>query len=285
MNRSGFVLGVLSLAMRPSGQLVSTSQDRLATIERRFGGRLGVVIWDTDDGARVERRPHARFALCSTFKWFAVAALLARVDKGLTHLGERVTYSRRDLLDYSPVTSAHVADGSMSLGALCRAAICQSDNTAGNLILRAIGGPSGFTRYARTLGDPLTRLDRTEPDLNEATPGDARDTTTPSAMMALMHEILVGSVLSAPSRALLLDWLRASTTGAQRLRAGLPSSWVVGDKTGTGGHGETNDVAIARPPNRQPLLIAAYFAESPAGRDARDAALAQVGQVAAQLVR
>lgn len=258
-------------------------EGRIAALERRFGGRLGVVILDSGNGTRIAHRADERFALCSTFKWLAAAAVLARADAGLDRLDRRIVFGRRDLLEYAPVTTAHVRDGSMTLHDLCSAAIRVSDNTAANLVLHTLGGPAGLTRYLRSLGDKVTRLDRHEPQLNDAAPGDARDTTSPAAMAYLIDRILLRDALSRESRAQLESWMRASTTGTRRLRAGLPPGWTVGDKTGTCAHNATNDVAIVRPPNRAPLLIAAYFAQSPAAADARDAALAQVGAIAAQI--
>ena len=190
-----------------------------------------------------------------------------------------MAYGPADLLKYAPVTRAHVAAGGMTIEALCAAAIEVSDNTAGNLLLHAVGGPAGLTRYARSLGDTVTRFDRTEPTLNTAIPGDPRDTTTPAAMIALANRILVGDALSHASRTLLLQWLRASTTGGARIRAGLPHRWTAGDKTGTGDHDATNDVAIAWPPQRQPLLIAEYYVGSPASTAQREAVLAGAARV------
>lgn len=271
------------MASAATAQSAYPSDDDIVAIERRAGGRLGVVILDTDNGASIGSRENERFALCSTFKWIAAAAVLARVDAGTARLDQRVRYGRSDLLDYSPVTSASVAQGYMTLGALCSAAVRVSDNTAANLMLEMIGGPAGLTRYIRSLGDPVTRLDRSEPDLNEATPGDVRDTTSPAAMVALIRQVFLGNALSSASRTQLEAWMRASTTGDSRLRAGLPAGWIAGDKTGTCGHNATNDVAIVRPPDRGPLLIAAYFSGSPLDARSRDAVLAQVGALAARL--
>lgn len=170
----------------------------------------------------------------------------------------------------------------MSLSALCAAAIAQSDNTAGNLLLKQIGGPEGLTEFARSLGDEVTRLDRWEPDLNTAFEGDERDTTSPNAMLGDVQRLLFGDVLTPQSRELLASWMVATTTGAERIRAGLPSTWRVGDKTGTGQNGAANDVAVLWPPGRAPLLVAAYYAESKGAEAARNAVLAEVGrQVAA----
>jgi beta-lactamase class A len=282
LDRHSFLLGVLGMA-GAAAHSAKPSDDDIIAIERRAGGRLGVLILDTDNGVHIGNRENERFALCSTFKWIAAAAVLARVDAGTALIDQRVRYRRSDLLDYSPVTSANVAQGYMTLGALCAAAVRVSDNTAANLMLEMIGGPAGLTRYIRSLGDPVTRLDRTEPDLNEAAPGDVRDTTSPAAMVALMRRVFLGNALSGASRTQLEAWMRATTTGDNRLRAGLPAGWIAGDKTGTCGHNATNDVAIVRPPRRGPLLIAAYFTESPIDAQSRDAVLAQIGALAARL--
>ena len=257
---------------------------QLAALERRHGGRLGVAILDVDSGRRINHRGEQRFPMCSTFKLLAAALVLARVDRGEERLERRVVFGEKDLVTYSPVTKDHVGAPGMTLSALCHAAITVSDNTAGNLLLASFGGPAGLTAFARTLGDRMTRLDRIETELNEATPGDPRDTTTPAAMLANLRALLLGDALSATSRTQLVAWLVANTTGGPRLRAGLPAGWRVGDKTGTGGHGATNDVAILWPPGRGPLLVSAYYSEADASQDQRNAVLADVGRIVAGLV-
>jgi beta-lactamase class A len=218
--------------------------------------------------------------------------VLTRVDRGEEHLDRRVPYSKSDLLEYAPVTSKHVAEGGMTLGDLCAAAIELSDNTAANLILASLGGPSAVTTYARSLGDEFTRLDRTEPTLNTAIPGDPRDTTTPAAMARDMQNVLLGNALSAESRGLLESWLDANQTSSARLRAGFPSSWRIGDKTGTGGphtaSGDSNtgnDIAIARRPQGAPLIVTVYLTGVTVAADPRDAAIASIGRVIAEAVK
>lgn len=256
-----------------------------AEIERRIGGRLGVHALDTGTGRELAHRADERFAMCSTFKWALAAAVLSRVDRGELSLDDRVSYGPSDLLEHAPITREHVGEGAMSVGALAQAAITVSDNTAANLLLAKVDGPSGFTKWVRSLGDRVTRLDRLEEDLNENAPGDPRDTTSPRAMVGLMREVLCGEVLSPSSRERLLGWLRSCETGKDRLRAGLPPSWTVGDKTGTGAHGAVNDVAIAVPPGRAPILVAAYLSDGAAELPDLVAAHADVGRlVVRQLV-
>jgi beta-lactamase class A len=280
------LLSVSALALRPALASVADTRSlavRLLALEQRHGGRLGVSILDTGNGRRVAHRGGERFLLCSTFKVLAAAAVLARVDNGTERLERRVVFDDRAVLDYAPVTRHRVGAPGMSLSELCDAAITVSDNTAGNLLLDSLGGPAAVTAFVRGLGDPVTRLDRTEPDLNVTRPGDTRDTTTPDAMLDTLHRLLLGTALSDASRARLAGWLRGCTTGAARLRAGVPARWMVGDKTGSGAADEANDVAIIWPPQRKPLLVAAYFAGSRGDAAERNAVLADVGRIAASV--
>jgi beta-lactamase class A len=243
-----------------------------------------VFALDTGSGKVVGHREDERFAMCSTFKWALVAAALARVDRGELSLDERVRYGESDLFEYAPTTREHVAEGAMTIAALAQAAITKSDNTAANLLLTKVDGPEGVTRFVRQAGDSVTRLDRNEPTLNENTRGDVRDTTSPRAMAALMRSVLCGDVLSSSSRGRLIGWLNGCETGLQRLRAGLPAAWTVGDKTGTGDGGAVNDVAIALPPGRAPILIAAYLSDSASSVPSLSAAHAEIARfVAAEL--
>jgi beta-lactamase class A len=257
----------------------ASSPGSLADIETSVGGRVGVFAIDTGTGRTVAHRENERFAMCSTFKWSLAAAAFAMVDRSETTLGERLTYGKADLLEHAPVTTEHLADGAMTVEALAHAAVTVSDNTAANLLLAKVGGPAGLTRFFRTSGDPVTRLDRNEPTLNQNEPGDVRDTTSPQAMVGLLQAALCGNVLSRPSRERLLGLMQACETGHGRLRAGLPAGWVVGDKTGTGSNGACNDVAIAVPPGRAPILVAAYLSDGQASGEALDAAQAAIARL------
>lgn len=252
---------------------------RFAELERSVGGRLGVAAVDTGTARHVSYRAGERFPMCSTFKLPLVAAVLKRVDAGEESLARRIAYDEAALLEYAPVTREHLSEGGMSVEALCEASITLSDNTAANLLLETLGGPAGLTAFFRTLGDPTSRLDRNEPMLNAAKPGDERDTTTPSAMLGVMQELLVGNVLGDTTKERLLGWLLATKTGLERLRAGLPAEYRAGDKTGTGNNGATNDLAIAWPPSKPPILIAAYSWGSTASTERLSDVLAQVARL------
>lgn len=280
---TGSLLGGLTLS-----SLRARADDRdedvqraLDGLERRHGGRLGVAILDTTDGKPIAHRGDERFPLCSTFKFLAAASVLARVDRNDESLTRRIVYSKDDLVTYSPITAKHVGGDGLTVGEICEAAVTLSDNTAGNLLLDSFGGPAGLTAYMRSLGDSVTRLDRREPELNEATPGDPRDTTTPLAMMEALRKIVLGNALSASSRAQLIAWLVANKTGDKRLRAGVPKGWRVGDKTGGGKHNSASDVAVFWPPKRAPIIVVAYYTGSEAPPDQRNAVLAEVGKLAA----
>lgn len=256
----------------------SSPERAIAEIEARVGARLGVAMRDTASGAELRYRADERFPITSTFKFLAGAALLARVDAGRDSLDRRVRFTKSDIVAYSPATERHADGEGMTLAEICDAAITLSDNTAGNLLLAAIGGPDGLTQYARALGDMVTRLDRIETDLNEARPGDVRDTTSPAAMLGNLKKLLVGEALSSASRQRLTNWMIANKTGDTRLRAGVPDGWRVGDKTGAGGNGSNNDIAIVWPPGGKPILIAAYLTECARSVDERNAALADVAR-------
>ncbi len=271
-------------AVAPPVHPPATARDapeRLAGVERGAGCRLGVAALDTGSLRTIAFRASERFPMCSTFKVLLAAATLARVDAGRDALDRRIAYGRADLLAYAPITTSHVADGAMTVEALCAAAVEVSDNTAANLLLAALGGPAGVTAFARSLGDGVTRLDRTEPELNASEPGDPRDTTSPAAMAASLREIVLGGALAPASRRRLETWMAACSTGGSRLRAGFPAGWAVGDKTGSGQRGTVNDVAIVRPPGRPPIVVAAYLTDSIAPLARREAALAEVARIVA----
>lgn len=279
-------LRALRAGAEPSGAAPSpgcacdrTVEQRLAELEVRSGGRLGVAVIDLRGGKRFGYRADERFPMCSTFKLLLAGAVLARVDAGKEQLERRVPYGAADLLEYAPVARARVAEGSLTIEELCGAAVSVSDNTAANLLLVTLGGPSALTAYARSIGDTETRLDRNEPMLNEARPGDPRDTTTPAAMGKTVERLLAGDVLSQSSRERLAAWLVASTTGLARLRAGVPQGWRAGDKTGTGENGTFNDLAVLWPPAEKPIIIAAYLTGTPRPHSVCNAVFADIARL------
>jgi beta-lactamase class A len=216
--------------------------------------------------------------MASTFKLLLAAAVLSKVDNGELELTKAVPFSKKNMLPHAPVTSKNLDRGSLTVKELCAAVVETSDNPAANLLLDLIGRPAGFTRFVRTLGDMTTRLDRYELELNTNLPGDPRDTTTPRAMVGSMEQVLTGKALAESSRKMLTGWMVSSSTGLQRIRAGLPADWKAGDKTGTGENGAVNDLAIVWPPGRKPVLIAVYMSESPQKTDVLVAAHAEIAR-------
>lgn len=233
-------------------------------LEHRFDARVGIYLHDTGTGRTVAYHADRRFAYASTYKALAVGVLLTRLPDG--DLDDTITYTPEDLQAWSPVTSEHVRTG-MTLRAVMAAAIRRSDNTAANLLLQQLGGPHALQRELRRIGDKTTRVDRKEPAVNSAIPGDLRDTSTPRAMASDLQTLALGNLLPPDRRKLFIGWLRRNTTGGPYIRAGVPDGWTVGDKTGNGGYGTRNDIAILWPPHDDPIVIAILTR-----RDTQDAA-------------
>jgi beta-lactamase class A len=258
-----------------AGPAFAAPQPDWAAMEQRLGGRLGVwsssgLVWRADE----------RFLMCSTFKGLLAGAVLAKVDAGTENLERMIPYGPADLLEYAPVTRAHVSEGRLPVHTLCEAAVEVSDNTAANLLLAATGGPAALTGFIRTLGDGVTRLDRNEPTLNVA--DGEKDTTSPKAIAASYGRLVLGEKLKPASKALLADWMVKGTTGTTKLRARLPEGWRAGDKTGNGRGGVSNDVAILWPPHGAPVMVAAYTMGVTATDAERDAVFADIGRMAAE---
>ncbi|WP_316194215.1 class A beta-lactamase [Bradyrhizobium sp. SZCCHNRI3052] len=278
--RQLFPLAIVPLlAAKPV--LAADLQATIAGIEADSGGRLGVALLDTASGALSGHRLDERFPMCSTFKALLAGAILTKVDAGTEQLSRRIPIAQGDILSYAPVTKAYVGTSGLSVGELCEATVTLSDNTAANLLLASLGGPAGLTRAIRGFGDAITRLDRIEPALNESVPGDPRDTTTPAAMAQTLAKLTTGTALSAASRDILNGWLIACKTGGAKLRAGLPGEWRIGDKTGAGERGSSNDVAVIWPTGRAPVVVSSYLTETKASDDKRNAVHAAVGRAVA----
>jgi beta-lactamase class A len=290
IERRQFLYGVLAATsgcvLRTSGAFAEGGHEwseqfvhRIAALEKEDGGRLGVAVVDTASGRSAAFRGDERFPMCSTFKVLAAGATLARVDAGKDQLDRRIRFDAGDVVPNSPISKERVGGDGMSLAEICEAAMTVSDNTAANLLLANMGGPQGLTAYARSLGDNVTRLDRNEPALNEAVPDDPRDTTSPLAMLANLRTLVTGKALSPASQERLVGWLIGNKTGDTRLRAGLSRDWRVGDKTGSGEKGTTNDIAVIWPSSgRAPIFVSAYLTGSSPDSEHRNATLAAVGR-------
>ena len=285
---AGSLLAIPALAAATGTGHADNAQaaDGLAELERRHPGRLCVSILDLASGKRVDHRAHERILICSTFKALAAAFVLHRVDKGEEKLDRRIRFSEKDLVSHSPATQKRVGEPGMTVAELCDAIMTVSDNAAANLLLSSFGGPAALTAFCRKLGDDVTRLDRFETELNTHDhPGDLRDTTTAAAMLENLRKLLFTEVLTPSSRSQLAAWLIANRTGDARLRAGLPKTWLVGDRTGTNGdkHGNANDIAVVWPADRPPLIVTAYCEIPAIAGDRRNAVIAEIGRIAAQM--
>lgn len=250
---------------------------KLSALENISGGRIGLSVINTENSNSVRYHAKQRFAFCSTYKLMLVADVLQRSieDKGL--LQRKLYYKKSELMAYSPITTKHQKRG-MTVKQLCAAAML-SDNTAANLLLKNISGPQALNKFARAIGDKAFRLDRTEPTLNSAIPGDIRDTTTPTAMAKSMDKLVLGKVLPPPQRKQLQRWLKQNTTGDSRIRASVAHNWVVGDKTGTGDYGTTNDIGIIWPPKHKPIVMVIYFTQSNKDAAPKNAVIASVTRI------
>lgn len=284
VTRRKLLMASLVAAFASGAYAAERADKALKRLQKQIGGRLGVHVLDSQSGKRIGIDDDSRYAMASTFKLPLAAALLWQVDRKAFNLELTMPIAKSDLLQNSSAVEAKLAAGadSMTLRELCAAAVKVSDNAAANILLKGIGGPQALTQFFRSLGDNVSRLDRIEPMLNTNMPGDPRDTTTPRAMVDSMLRIFTQDVLSIPSRALLIDWMSASRTGIERVRAGLPKSWNPGDKTGGGDNGAFNDIVIAYPPDRRPIFIAVYMSESKLSTPALNAAQAEVGSIVAR---
>lgn len=248
--------GLAACAQKPvradPAEPVRPIHERIEALQRRHNGKIGVYAVDFESGRTVSHLDGESFAMCSTFKGYAAARVLQMVQRGELTLDQQVFVDQAEVVTYSPVTGPR-AGGTMPLAEVCQAAVRVSDNTAGNLMLKTIGGPQAITDFARSIGDDRTRLDRWETELNSAIPGDPRDTSTPHALGTGYRNLLTGDVLGPPQRQQFEDWMRSNETSS--IRPGLPEGWTTADKTGNGDYASTNDVGIAYGPDGRRVLI------------------------------
>jgi len=256
----------------------------LERIEQTLEARIGFAAHNLATGQRWEVNADQRFAMSSTFKTLACGALLAQVDEGQLALDTEVSFEASELVTYSPVTEQYAGHQPMTLFELCDATMTTSDNTAANLVLQALGGPEAVTAFARSIDDRTTRLDRFETELNEATPGDQRDTTTPNAMLSTLETLVLGDVLTPESRQQLQDWMKGNAVADGLFRAAMPD-WEIADRTGAGGYGSRSITAIIWPPEQAPTVVVFYITETEASFEARNAAIASLGEVIQQTLQ
>jgi beta-lactamase class A len=280
---AGLACGLLTA----TGALASDAELRLTqtidNIEQTLNARVGLVVHDSASDWTISHRAEERFLMNSTFKVMLCGAVLDRVDEGALDLGETIEISQEDILDYAPVTEVKVG-GTMTIAELCLATIDMSDNTAANLLIDRLGGPQSVTDFLRKIGDPVSRLDRWEPELNTFAPGDLRDTTTPAAMVATLQALLTGDALSLRSRARLVDWMSPGGVTADLIRSATPDGWLVADKSGSG-DANRNIVAMVTPPGREPYFIALFLSDAEADFDTRNAAVIDLSKAVMDVLK
>ncbi|QNK08911.1 PLA/ORN/TER family class A beta-lactamase [Enterobacter sp. JUb54] len=277
MRHSRFALLPLLAALALPAWAHEATISRVKTAESQLQGRVGYAELDLTTGRLLAGyRADQRFPMMSTFKVLLCGAVLARVDSGEEKLDRRIHYRQQDLVEYSPQTEKHLDDG-LTVGELCAATITLSDNTAANLLLTAIGGPQGLTAFLRHSGDRTSRLDRREPELNAAVPGDVRDTTTPQAMATTLRRLLTGGVLSASSQQQLQRWMIDDQVAGPLLRASLPSGWFIADKTGAGQRGSRGIIAALGPDGKPSRIVVIYLTDTDATMAARNQQIAEIG--------
>jgi beta-lactamase class A len=279
------VLMTLSACMKPEKTPEPSSQkeaeestdldETFATIESEYDARVGVYAIDTGSDQTIDYRSEERFAFASTYK--ALAAALVLKQNSMEELEEVITYTEDDLVSYSPITEKHVDTG-MTLAELSEAAVRTSDNTAGNLLFEELGGPEQFQQSLREIGDDVTQSDRYETALNEFTPGNTRDTSTPAALATSLQGFAVGDLLTDDKRERLLDWMQGNATGDTLIRAGAPEGWTVADKSGAGRYGTRNDIAVVWPPDREPIILAIMTRHDTEDAEYDDALIAEVAE-------
>lgn len=279
---AGLVVGLLgasaATAQEPELRLINTIED----IEQRLDARVGIFIRDSSSDWSISHRADERFLMNSTFKPMLCGAVLKRADEGSLDLNESVRIEAQDILDYAPVTEAMVGM-TMTLDGLCFAALDMSDNTATNLLIDRIGGPEAVTGFLREIGDPISRLDRREPELNTFAPGDPRDTTTPAAMAATLETMLTGDALTTQSRAQLTDWMSHGGVTGPLIRASTPADWLIADRSGSGNFNR-NVVAMVTPPDQAPYFISVFLSDADADYETRNDAVIALSQAVMDVV-
>lgn len=262
---------------KPTSGTSQQVQAELRNLETLFEGRIGIYAIDTNNNNTIAYRENERFPLQSTLKLMGVASLLKLSEKNEKKLQETVHYSKKDLVFWHPVTGKNIQQG-MSLKALARAAIVYSDNPAINLIMKKLGGPKAINVFAHSIGNDAFNLVHYEGHLN-SNPAQDDDTSTAKAMAVSVKNLILGNILNAPQRTLLMQWMIESTTGYKRIQSGVPRDWVVADKTGSGDYGIANDIGLVWSHVCKPIVISIYTAKQTKGATPSDAMVAQATKV------
>jgi len=255
----------------------NTITEKIKQVEQKLGARVGVSVFDIGANESWNYNGDDKFPLMSTFKALACAKLLADVEKGIQSFDTSMVIKESSLIAWSPVAEKRIGE-KMNLKQACSAAMLMSDNTATNIVLTGIKGPKALTQFMRSMGDNVTRLDRIEPDLNEALDGDERDTTTPNAMVKSLHKLLFGDVLSHDSKQQLKQWMIDNKVTGSLLRSVLPKNWSIADRSGSGGFGSRGITAVVWSEQHAPIIISIYLTQTSASFAQRNKAIADIGK-------
>lgn len=275
-----FISAFISLVSNAQQIKFASIHQKLSKLEASSGGRLGIYVINTANHEHIEYRANELFPFCSTGKIMVVSAILKESEANQAILQKKIIYDQKDVnkSEYAPITKQNIYNG-MSIAELCKAAMEYSDNAAMNILLRFVGGPKTVTSFAKSIHDNKFSLDRWEPELNSAIPGDLRDTTTPAAMASSLKQLALGNVLALEQRKKLQEWMKNNTTGDTKIRAGAPRGWIVADKTGNGKYGTTNDVGIIWPPHCPPIVMVIYLTQHKRDATKRDDVIASAARI------
>lgn len=267
---------ILSFSLNSHANLPKPIGSHVAQLENALSAHIGLSVLFTETGDFWHYKGDDRVPMMSTFKTLLCAKLLKDAEDKRLSLNDNKTISKDKIVTYSPVIES-LSNQTVSLKDACKATMLTSDNTAANIVLESIGGPSALTQFVRNYGDKVTQLDRYETALNEGIPKDIRDTTTPNAMSRLLNTLLFGNVLSHNSEQQLLQWMKDNQVTGTLLRTVLPDGWQIADRSGVGGHGSRGIAAIVWSEESKPIIISIYIADSKLTMAERDSVIVSVG--------
>ena len=226
-------------AAAASSPQLNTLEQQLVSLVRATPGEYGIAALDLGTGQTVSINGDEKFPMASTVKVAVAAAYLSQVDHG-----------RRTLEDMI---------GKRSAASLMEAMMTRSDNVATDILIRNLGGPKAIQQWLNFHGIAGVRIDRTIAQLlaDKRDLWDARDSSTPRAMVAMLNKIDGGNVLTRASRAYLLDLMGRCLTGKNRIRGMLPMGTPVANKTGTL-NGLTEDVGFITLPDGRRVIVALF---------------------------
>jgi beta-lactamase class A len=252
-------------------------------------GEVGIAVVDANTKKQYLLNETKPFPMQSVCKMPLSIAVLRLADQGKLKITDKITVRKTDLVPlHSPIKNAiKGSQTDFTIRELMTRAICDSDNTACDILIAKVGGAKKVTEILKEAGIESVRIDRPEAVLQPESTDikkfltDERDTATPSGMVALLQKLYSGDLLSKESRAVVLEDMFNCKTGTNRLSAGLPPKWKIAHKTGTGRdikgqNTATNDVGIIVGPKGQLFYVAVFVKGSRAPIEVREALMKKV---------